>query len=66
MNISDRDGTTPLHIACTINNLQIVRFLISKGAKANSADRNGVPLHALAEGTVSGGVDGVSMNSSGG
>jgi ankyrin repeat protein len=61
VNISDRDGTTPLHIACTLNHSGLVRFLIQKGAKVNVSDKNGFPLHNACEGSVSGGVDGISL-----
>jgi ankyrin repeat protein len=33
VNVKDKDGTTPLHLACTINNLDLVRLLIAHGAK---------------------------------
>lgn len=34
-------SAAPLHLACTLNNLEMVKFLISKGADVNAEDRNG-------------------------
>eukprot|EP01119_Soliformovum_irregulare_P025552 TRINITY_DN949_c1_g3_i1.p1 TRINITY_DN949_c1_g3~~TRINITY_DN949_c1_g3_i1.p1 ORF type:complete len:977 (+),score=318.90 TRINITY_DN949_c1_g3_i1:62-2992(+) len=37
---------TPLHIACTVGNLEIVQLLIKKKARINEQDKNGwTPLH---------------------
>ena len=46
-NIEDLYGDTPLHIACIKNNLEMVIFLISKGACINKKNKfNGsTPLH---------------------
>lgn len=41
-----RNGTTPLHVACTYNKIDIALYLISKGADINAANRwGGTPLH---------------------
>lgn len=45
----DKDGRTPLHWACRGVHLEIVRFLVDRGADCNAADNNEiVPLHSLA------------------
>lgn len=49
VNVKDKDGRTPLHWACRGVHLEIVRFLVEKGADVNSEDSNKiVPLHSLA------------------
>jgi ankyrin repeat protein len=45
----DEDGRTPLHWACRGVHLEVVRFLVDRGADCNAADNNQtVPLHSLA------------------
>lgn len=36
VNAKDRDGTTPLHLAATLNNLEMVKLLLSNGANVNA------------------------------
>jgi ankyrin repeat protein len=45
----DQDGRTPLHWACRGVHLDLVKFLVEKGANVNAEDNNKiVPLHSLA------------------
>ena len=40
-------GDTPLYRACVHNRLEVVQFLVNKGADTNKASRDGkTPLHA--------------------
>lgn len=49
VNARDKDGRTPLHWACLGVHLEIVKFLVDKGADVNVEDSNKmVPLHLLA------------------
>lgn len=49
VNARDKDGRTPLHCACRGVHLEVVRFLVDKGADVNVEDSNKiVPLHSLA------------------
>jgi ankyrin repeat protein len=49
VNVKDKDGRTPLHWACRGVHLEVVRFLVDKGADVNVEDSNKiVPLHSLA------------------
>jgi len=49
VNARDKDGRTPLHWACRGVHLEVVRFLVDKGADFNVEDSNKiVPLHSLA------------------
>ncbi len=49
VNARDKDGRTPLHWACRGVHLEVVRFLVDKGANVNVGDSNKVvPLHSLA------------------
>ncbi|XP_064630486.1 ankyrin-2-like [Lineus longissimus] len=46
----DKDGRTPLHVACASGNLSIANILIEAGAKVNAKDRcRWTPLHYAAE-----------------
>jgi ankyrin repeat protein len=49
VNAKDKDGRTPLHWACRGVHLEVVKFLVDKGADVNAEDSNKVvPLHSLA------------------
>lgn len=49
INVTNIDGLTALHQACIDDNLEMVNFLISKGADFNACDNEGwTPLHATA------------------
>ncbi len=51
INIKDNRGRTLLHIAAYNGKLDVVEYLISKGACFNVKDKlNGTPLHSAAEG----------------
>lgn len=49
INARDKDGRTPLHWACRGVHLEVVKFLVDRGADVNAEDSNRVvPLHSLA------------------
>jgi ankyrin repeat protein len=49
VNARDKEARTPLHWACRGIHLEVVRFLVDKGADVNAEDSNKVvPLHSLA------------------
>lgn len=49
VNAKDKDGRTPLYWACRGVHLEVVKFLVEKGADVNAEDSNKiVPLHSLA------------------
>jgi ankyrin repeat protein len=49
VNARDNDGRTPLHWACRGVHLDVVKFLVGKGADVNAEDSNKIiPLHSLA------------------
>jgi ankyrin repeat protein len=49
VNAKDKDNRTPLHWACRGVHLEVVKFLVEKGADVNAEDSNKVvPLHSLA------------------
>jgi ankyrin repeat protein len=49
VNARDKDSRTPLHWACRGVHLEVVKFLVEKGADVNAEDSNKVvPLHSLA------------------
>ncbi len=49
VNARDKHGRTPLHWACRGVHLEVVKFLVDKGADVNVEDSNKVvPLHSLA------------------
>jgi ankyrin repeat protein len=49
VNAKDEDGRTALHWACRGVHLDVVKFLVEKGADVNAEDNNKiVPLHSLA------------------
>jgi ankyrin repeat protein len=46
LNLTDRNGQTPLHQGCSNGDGSIVTMLIDRGAELNVADRHGsTPLH---------------------
>lgn len=46
VNAQDRDGDTPLHLAAYNGKLDVIEYLISKGANVNAKSKdNWVPLH---------------------
>ena len=50
-NVNERDRTlqTPLHVACSLGSLPIVRELVNKNADVNATDTNNwTPLHCAA------------------
>ena len=48
VNAKDKDGRTPLHWACRGVHLEVLKFLVEKGADVNAEDSNKVvPLHSL-------------------
>ena len=49
VNAKDENGRTPLHWAARAGNLEVLRYLVDKGADPNALDNNGVAsLHILA------------------
>lgn len=49
VNLPERDGDTPLHLACRANHLTCARLLIQHGADVNRARHNrNTPLHTAA------------------
>ena len=38
--VSDKPGITPLHVACTRSDLQVILFLLEKGAAVNAVTFN--------------------------
>uniref|UniRef100_A0A2N9GJT8 Uncharacterized protein n=1 Tax=Fagus sylvatica TaxID=28930 RepID=A0A2N9GJT8_FAGSY len=52
VNSVDLDGRTPIHVAAVRGFVEVIRFCVSVGGKADVSDRNGwIPLHyAAAEG----------------
>jgi ankyrin repeat protein len=50
INAADKYGWTPLHYAIDKGNIEIAKFLISKGAQVNVPDAKGTtPLHCAVE-----------------
>lgn len=50
LNAEDAVGLTPLHYACSLGNLEMVRFLLDSGADANASALGGFsPLHAACQ-----------------
>ncbi|WAR05193.1 SECG-like protein [Mya arenaria] len=50
LNIKNKNGDTPLHIACKSGNVQTIDALIDAKAKADIQNRNGeIPLHLVAQ-----------------
>jgi ankyrin repeat protein len=54
VNCKDKEGSTPLHIACTLLNLEAVQVLVRSGANVNAMDKNGTPLHNCCTGNQEG------------
>lgn len=42
-NITDANGLSPLHWACYAGNMEMIAYLIVKGAHVNAVDSNGTP-----------------------
>ncbi|SEM99390.1 ankyrin repeat domain-containing protein [Lihuaxuella thermophila] len=60
MNEMSRDGWTPLHLASFFGHVELVRFLLKKGADVRAISRNQManqPLHAA----IAGGVEEVAL-----
>jgi ankyrin repeat protein len=55
----NRDGTTPLHMACTNRRLEIVQFLLSKGASLNetATEKQRTPLLFATDSTRTSNLD---------
>ena len=49
VNVSDKDGFTPLHAAAQHGFLKIAKFLVSAGANVNAKDNNGMTPFDLAK-----------------
>ena len=46
LNVKQKDGFTPLHLAAFTDRLEITNLLIKNGADVNAKDNiNGIPLH---------------------
>ncbi len=54
INEQDMDGMTPLHLACCHQNVQAVKWLISKGADVNLDDRYGTSVLDIVVDPISG------------
>jgi ankyrin repeat protein len=49
VNAKDENGRTPLHLACRGVHVEVVKYLVDKGADVNAGDSSKtVPLHSLA------------------
>ncbi len=49
INAKDENGRTPLHFAAMARQLEVLQYLVEKGADLNALDNNGIaPLHTLA------------------
>ena len=42
VNLSDDDGITPLHLACTLGHLEICRFLCKYESEKDALDKDGL------------------------
>jgi len=60
VNLKDKEGTTPLHLAATMQDDEMVACLLKAGASVNAEDKMGTPLHRCAVGNDSQGHDGIS------
>ena len=48
-NLKDPKGSTPLHVACSLGNVELVELLVSHGAELSRKDAQGrTPLHVCA------------------
>jgi ankyrin repeat protein len=46
LNYIDKNGQSPLHMCCTIGNLEIIKILVDNGASIHLINRNGwYPIH---------------------
>ena len=53
VNIPDDDGETPLHKACSFNNVESIKLLLLNGANVNIPDNYGsAPLHFACENNI--------------
>jgi ankyrin repeat protein len=56
VNLTDNEGDTALHIACEMNNIALVKFLLKKGADVNLTNNEGDTALHIAQ-TQAGGDD---------
>jgi ankyrin repeat protein len=55
---TDKEGRTPLHLASRGAHLEVIRYLVDKGADVNALDNNhAAPLHSLANRDHSEGIE---------
>ena len=50
VDLQDKDGASPLHVACLFDHMEVVHSLLAAGAKVNLKTNDGVsPLHLACE-----------------